>query len=148
MKKTLSSLVLAALTLLPIATQAAVTIVGGTNSSGGSFLGISFGGGGNSGANMGCSGTICTVATTILYLINYVLVPLLFAVSFITFLYGIAKAYIFSYGEAKSVEQGHRLVLWGVIAFAVMISIWGLVNVVANTFGLAGYVAPRLPRSY
>jgi hypothetical protein len=146
MKYTLRTVALMGIVLLPVIAEAAVTIVGGSNGSGGSFLGVSFGGGG--GGNMSCSGTICTVASTILYLINFVLVPLLFAISFITFLYGIAKAYIFSYGESKAVEQGHRLVLWGIVAFAVMISIWGLVNVAANTFGLAGYVAPRLPRSY
>ncbi len=93
----------------------------------------------------GCLGTICSVASTILYIINSVLVPLIFAVAFIVFLYGIAKAYIFSSSEPEEVKKGHTLILWGVVAFAVMISIWGLVNIVANTFGLAGYYAPPLP---
>lgn len=93
----------------------------------------------------GCSGSICGIASTILYIINSVLVPLIFAVAFIVFLYGIAKAYIFSSSEPEEVKKGHTLILWGLVAFAVMISIWGLVNIVANTFGLAGYYAPPLP---
>ena len=96
---------------------------------------------------MFCSTTICAVATNIIYLINGVLVPVLFAVSFIVFLYGIAKTYIFSAGEPEEVAKGHKLLMWGIIAFVVMISIWGLVNVVANTFGLAGAYAPPTPSS-
>lgn len=88
------------------------------------------------------------VASNIIYLINSVLVPLLFAISFIVFLYGVAKAYIFSTGDEEAVKSGHQIILWGLIAFAVMVSVWGLVNVVANTFGLAGYFAPMQPTSY
>lgn len=95
-----------------------------------------------------CTATICGVARTILYIINNILVPVLFAVAFIVFLYGVADAYIFSKGDASKVAEGHKLILWGLIAFAVMISLWGLVNVVSNTFGLSGYYAPDLPTSY
>jgi len=95
-----------------------------------------------------CVSGICSVASNILYIINNVLVPVLFAIAFIVFLYGIARSYIFSSGDAEKVKEGHRIILWGIIAFAVMISVWGLVNVVANTFGLGGYYAPPLPRSY
>lgn len=94
-----------------------------------------------------CVSTICNVANTILYIINGVLVPVLFAIAFIVFLYGIARAYIFSYGEPEKVSEGHKLILWGLVAFVVMISVWGLVNVVANTFGLAGSYAPPTPSS-
>ena len=102
-------------------------------------FGVSFGG--------GCTNTICQVAQNLLYLINNVLVPVLFALAFIVFLWGIAKAYIFSGGDEEAVKQGHKLLLWGIIAFVVMISIWGIVNVVANTFGLAGSYAPPTPSS-
>src|SRR3989338_982836 len=103
-------------------------------------LGISFG-------NV-CTNTVCQVAQNLLYLINNVLVPVLFALAFIVFLYGIAKAYIFSVGDEEGVKKGHKLLLWGLIGFVVMISLWGLVNVVANTFGLYGAGAPVTPVSY
>lgn len=109
---------------------------------------VSSSGGFNGGVLGGCTGTICGVASTILYLINNVAVPLLFAVSFIVFLYGIASAYILHPGDETAVKTGHKLVLWGIIGFAVMISLWGLVNVVSNTFGLSGYYAPPTPTSY
>lgn len=94
-----------------------------------------------------CAGIGC-IANTVIYIINSVLVPVLFAVSFIVFLYGVAKAYIFSKGEPAEVGKGHKLIMWGIIGFAIMVSLWGLVNVVANTFSLGGYGAPLLPTSY
>lgn len=95
-----------------------------------------------------CTTTLCSIASTFIYLINSVLVPLLFAVAFIMFLYGVAKAYIFSGGNEESIKEGHKLILWGLIGFVVMISLWGLVNIIANTFGLGGQSAPRSPTSY
>ncbi len=102
---------------------------------------------GGAGTFMCGASNICYVASTILYIINNVLVPVIFALAFIVFLYGIAKAYIFSMGSEDAVKDGHRLILWGIIGFVVMVSLWGLVNVVANTFGLAGSYAPPTPSS-
>lgn len=113
----------------------------GSISNGGGFIGFSFGNGG------GCVTGICFVANTIIFIINGVLVPVLFSIAFIVFLYGVAQAYIFNGGNEDARKRGHQIILWGLIGFAVMISIWGLVNVVANTFGLAGFAAPPLPSS-
>jgi hypothetical protein len=126
--------------VLPTLASAA-TIAGGVSGSGG-FFGISWG---NGGPGFGCSATICGIAGTILYVINSILVPVLFAVAFIVFLYGIASKYILHPDKAS---EGHKLILWGIIGFVVMVSLWGLVNIVANTFGLQGYYAPPLPTTY
>lgn len=101
-----------------------------------------------------CLDPICRVANTIINTINFVLVPVIFALAFIVFIWGIAKAYIISGGNEEERKKGHQLVLWGIIGFVVMISLWGLVNVVAATFNLTGGAAPGaaggapLPRSY
>jgi hypothetical protein len=103
--------------------------------------------GGFGGGGYGTTGNVTDFAYIIFYLINNVAVPLLFAVAFIVFLYGVAQTYIFSHGDQEAVGKGHKLILWGIIGFVVMISIWGLVNVVANTFGLGGQYAPETPYS-
>ncbi|MFZ2500654.1 MAG: hypothetical protein WAW90_01550 [Minisyncoccia bacterium] len=131
---------------LPPVALAAVS--GGLNVSGNGFnIGIGFGGGSAMGGGCGAN-TICTVAMTFIYIINSVLVPLLFAVSFIVFLYGVFKTYIYSHGDPGEVSSGHQTILWGVIGFVVMVSLWGLVNVVSNSFGLGGFGAPPTPTSY
>lgn len=144
--------VLAMLAILAVPMMASATEIysgpGGFSYSNGNFS-IGFGNGaGGGGAFMCGASNICQVASTILYVINNVLVPVLFAVAFIMFLYGVANAYIFSAGDEEAVKKGHKLILWGIIAFVVMISLWGLVNVVANTFGLYGVGAPPTPSSY
>lgn len=95
-----------------------------------------------------CTANICNVANNIIYIINGILVPVIFAVAFLVFLYGVASAYILSNGDPERVKSGHTLILWGIIGFVVMVSLWGLVNVVSNTFGLGGSYAPSPPTSY
>ena len=58
-----------------------------------------------------CLGPLCTLGNTVLTIINSVLVPVLFALAFIVFLYGIVDAYIFSRGDPEKVAKGHKLSL-------------------------------------
>ena len=76
--------------------------------------------------------------------VNDILIPVLFAVAFIVFLYGVARAYIFSGGDSTKVAEGHRLILWGIIGFVVMLSVWGLVNILSDTFGLDSGIRPTI----
>ena len=93
--------------------------------------------------------TITTIGINIIILINKVLVPLVFAISFIVFLYGIATKYILSGGDEGKIKEGHTLILWGIIGFVVMVSLWGLVNIVTNTFNLNSILTspPSPPQS-
>lgn len=68
--------------------------------------------------------------------INGIIVPVVFTIAFIVFIWGVFLKYILAHGDPAKVKQGHQLILWGLIGFAVMFSIWGLVNVVVATFGL------------
>ncbi|MDE1925384.1 MAG: hypothetical protein KGH79_04400 [Patescibacteria group bacterium] len=95
-----------------------------------------------------CASSLCQLGSTVLYIINNVLVPVLFAVSFLVFLFGVFRTYIWSSGDQTAVEQGHKIILWGLIGFFIMLSLWGIVNVVAYSFGLTGASAPPLPTSY
>ncbi|OGD66731.1 hypothetical protein A2442_01215 [Candidatus Campbellbacteria bacterium RIFOXYC2_FULL_35_25] len=66
-------------------------------------------------------------------------VPLIIGAAVIFFLYGLMK-YIMSVGEDK--ETGKQIMIWGIIALFVMVSVWGLVNVLSNTTGIGGAAAP------
>lgn len=92
------------------------------------------------------TGGIRVIGDQLIYLINFVLVPLLFAIAFIVFIYGVAKSYIFSRGDEGAIEEGHKLILWGLVGFFVIISVWGLVNIVVDTFGLNRIGPPETPR--
>ena len=72
----------------------------------------------------------------IINVINNILVPVLFAVAFIVFLWGAFKTFILGANSEEVKEQGKNLMLWGLIGFFVMVSIWGLVNIFINTVSL------------
>ncbi len=95
----------------------------------------------------GRAGDIRNVGNNLIDIINGTLVPVLFALAFIVFIYGVFSKYILSKGDQTAVEEGHKIIMWGIIAFAVIISVWGLVNIIVNTFGLSGFNAPRPPSS-
>ena len=79
---------------------------------------------------------ISGVGTLIIDIINNVLVPVLFAVAFIVFLWGAFTTFILGAGGEETREKGKSLMLYGLIGFFVMVSIWGLVNILKNTANL------------
>jgi len=93
----------------------------------------------------GNCGTIQGIASIILNLINNVAVPLLFAVAFIVFLWGLFQYFIVGAADEDAHKKGKELIIYGLIGFFVMLSVWGLVNVLIGTFGLESSVRPPYP---
>lgn len=90
---------------------------------------------------------ITPYSTGIINLINGILVPVLMAIAFIVFLWGVYKYYILGADNETERATGHQFVLWGIIGFVVILAVWGLVNLVAGTFRLPlGGSAPNTPR--
>lgn len=82
----------------------------------------------------------------IINLINDVFVPVLFALAFLMFLWGVYKYFILGAADEEARAKGREFVLWGLIGFVVILSVWGLVAIVTNTFGLSAESAPAFPR--
>lgn len=97
---------------------------------------ITFGSGG---------GTIQNIFVTILTILNGYVVPIIFAIAFIVFLWGLFRYFIQGGADEKERQKGRQLIIWGIIGFAVMFSLWGLVNIVLNTFGLQSSSRPPVP---
>lgn len=88
--------------------------------------------------------SIFSAASIITQIINGVLVPLVFALSFVVFIWGVFEWFIAgSENQEKRTEAGKRM-LYGVIGFFIMVSVWGLVNILLGTFNLNQNV-PNLP---
>jgi hypothetical protein len=51
--------------------------------------------------------------------------------------------YILNNEEEAKREKGKQFMLWGIIALFVMFSVWGLIKVLGNTFGIQ-YVIPQV----
>src|SRR5262245_19277933 len=63
------------------------------------------------------------------------LLPLVVAVALLVFFWGLGK-FILAAGDEEARKAGRQLMIWGIIAFVVMLSVWGLVNFVRSAFGL------------
>ena len=77
--------------------------------------------------------------------INTVIVPFLFALAFIFYIYNIYSFFIQKGSDPKSIEKGREFAIWGIVGFFVMLSVWGLVNILINTFYLSSSSRPCLP---
>jgi uncharacterized membrane protein len=76
------------------------------------------------------------LASFAINMINNVLTPLIFAIAFIVFIWGIVKYFIFGGHEPESQKEGRQLMLWGIVGFAVMLSVWGLVHILTGTLNI------------
>lgn len=69
----------------------------------------------------------CTLIKTV--------VPLLFSIATVAFIWGIIQYFLNPDNEEKR-KTGKSYMLWGIIGLFVMLSMWGLVGVLSNTFGV------------
>ena len=61
------------------------------------------------------------------------LVPIVVALAVLAFFWGLAN-FILQAGNEQKRAEGKRLMVWGIIALFVIISIWGIVAVLTSTF--------------
>ena len=77
-------------------------------------------------------GKISTLGGNVAKFINDILVPLVFALAFLLFLWGVFKFFFWGGGDETKREEGKQLMLWAVIGFVLMVSIWGIVNLLSG----------------
>lgn len=71
------------------------------------------------------------------------IIPLIFALAIAAFIYGVFD-FIKASASGEEVGKKKEFLVWGIIALAVMFSVWGLVGILQNTFHV-GNVIPQLP---
>ncbi|MBX4206553.1 hypothetical protein KW784_02085 [Candidatus Parcubacteria bacterium] len=57
--------------------------------------------------------------------------PIVVALALLAFFYGLVKLI---WGGAEAVKEGKSLMLWGIVALFVMVSVWGLVRFIGIAF--------------
>lgn len=71
------------------------------------------------------------------------IVPVLIALGVVYFVWGVITFVIASDEEAKT--TGRNRIIYGIIGLAVIIGMWGLVNILRNTFGVNNTGTIQLP---
>lgn len=73
------------------------------------------------------------------------LVPIFITLAVLFFFYGIIK---YLAGGAEDKEQAKNIMIWGVVALFVMVSVFGLIRLIGNTLGVGqggGISVPQVP---
>ncbi len=84
---------------------------------------------------MALAATLTDIITTVRNLVNTI-VPLFMVIAVAVFLWGIVK-YITSSGDEEKSKEARGYIIYGLIGVFVMVAFWGIINVVALTFGIS-----------
>lgn len=74
--------------------------------------------------------------------INNYVIPLLFALAFLFFIYNVYRYFIVESHEEKGREKAKLLAVYAVAAFVLIIIFLGLINLLASSIGLDGCNMP------
>jgi hypothetical protein len=90
-------------------------------------------------AEAGLQTVICQI-----YKLIKIAIPVMILGAVAFFINGVIKFVIA--GDAEEKTEGRSIMIWGIIGFAVIMSIWGLVYLLQSTFGLnSATSAPLIP---
>lgn len=87
---------------------------------------------------LGAPGDLSTVSsfmTNIVRFMNGTLVPFIFALAFLVFLWGMFQTFILGGSDEEKQAKGKQLMMYSIVGFVLMVSLWGIVNLVADGFG-------------
>jgi len=72
-----------------------------------------------------------------------IVIIFLFLVATVVFLWGVVR-YISAGGDEEKTKEARQMIIWGVIFLAVMVAVWGFVNIVLDfIFGVE--TSPAIP---
>ena len=80
-----------------------------------------------------------TPPTTFAQLVNLILgfinllIPALFALVFVYFVWKVIDAWILNVGDEKKRADGKQYVLWAIVMFVLMVSTWGIVAMIRGS---------------
>jgi len=75
--------------------------------------------------------------TGVIGVMNTVVVPVIFTLAFAVFVWGIVNYFFIHGAEEEKRKEGRQFILWGIIGMAILFSVWGFVNILLSTLGIA-----------
>ncbi|MBL1434329.1 hypothetical protein COB87_002050 [Candidatus Wolfebacteria bacterium] len=74
--------------------------------------------------------------TALIDFFNTAVIPLLMSLVLLIFMWGVVQYFFIKKEDPEARIEGAKFMMWGVIAFAVIVSMWGLVSLLLNSFGI------------
>lgn len=72
-------------------------------------------------------------------------IPIVIGLSLIAFLWGLT-VFILNADNEEKITEGKTFMVWGVIGLFVMVSVWGIINLLTGSFGF-DFIFPQLKTS-
>ena len=76
-------------------------------------------------------------STGIIGVLNTVVVPVIFAFAFAAFVWGVVNYFFLHGNEEDKRKEGKEFIFWGIIGMVILFSVWGFVNIMLSTLGIA-----------
>ncbi len=89
-------------------------------------------------AAVGNFGQAKTFVTGFIDFMNGTLVPAIFGLAILVFLWGMFNTFILGGDDEEKQTKGKQLMMYSIAGFVLMIGIWGVVNLVASSLGIQG----------
>jgi len=80
--------------------------------------------------------TFATFIDSVVGAINTYIVPFIFGLVFLAFLWGAARYFLLEGRSDESRAKGRQFVLWGLLGIFALIALWGIVNGLLSTLNL------------
>ena len=69
--------------------------------------------------------------------INTVVIPVVFALVFLVFIWGVVNAFFLNSANETKRAEGRSLAFWGIFGMVILFSVWGIVYLLLSTLGIA-----------
>lgn len=93
-------------------------------------------------------GTLQGYLIDIVSFINGTIIPFLFAIALLFFLVNVVRYFIVGGDDKEARAQARQLAIYGILAFVILVSIWGIVNLILAGFDLEGQYNPAFCPDY
>ncbi|MDP2651679.1 MAG: hypothetical protein Q8O94_00905 [bacterium] len=75
--------------------------------------------------------------TGVIGVMNTVVVPIIGALAFFVFIWGVIQYFFLNADNEEKRAEGRMFVFWGILGMVVLFSVWGLVDILLSTLGIA-----------
>ena len=82
-------------------------------------------------------GEINTFIEKISSFLGGTIIPIIFTFALVVFLWGVFQYFILGGGDTEKQEQGKQLMMYAIGGFVLMVSVWGIVNLISDGLGFS-----------
>ncbi len=76
-------------------------------------------------------------STGIIGALNTIVIPVITALAFGVFIWGVVSYFFLNDDDEGKRAEGRQFIFWGILGMVVLFSVWGFVNIMLSTLGIA-----------